>query len=525
MRKKMMAIDAGSTNYTKALVMEDGTINLIENELGEMMTPASILFTKKDDQEYVVTGRQAKEQSILMPVNYYSSWKRLMGGKEPLRVENGKEYTPTTLTSIMLKQMKKDVEDYIGCEINAALITTPDEYTGIQKEALKEAARISGFTEIHLMSESGAATTTANANNDFRGTVGCLDSGGNTTDFTACNVSATEIQTLFTKGDLYFAGKEFDECMEELVKSKLGTDSEKSFSSFAEQELTLKSEKAKEDLSKLQKVSFPFCMPDGETVSVQITRKEYEEACMKKLIPEFKNYLNEIKNELNKRGLTLSHLVLTGGNFNIPLLQTIVKEEFQDTEVHLNNPEFSICMGAAQQAVNIMMNGGKQTSGDQTSTEQGIGTTKKFIPVCNRSYGIEAYTYEDGKEILKITNMLFRNSALPAVLENREYYTRVDNQKKVAINIYESDMDASYLELCQGTKIAAATLEIQGNLPKNSPVKVTMSLDTDYNLHVEAREESGNTKITANVKVTPVMSEEEQKQTKELVEDIFDRAS
>ena len=170
--------------------------------------------------------------------------------------------------------------------------------------------------------------------------------------------------------------------------------------------------------------------------------------------------------------------------------------------------------------------------GADKNVEQHIGVSKAFVPVCNRSYGIEAYTLckdENGKnmEKLMISTMLERNSTLPAVFE-REYYTRVDNQKAVAINVYESNVqDESEkngsLELSQGTLIAKATLlDIQMNLPKNSPIKVTMHLDENYNLHVEAQEETGHTSVETTVKVTSAMSEEEIEKKKQIVDDILD---
>ena len=58
--RKMLVVDAGSTNYTKRVVFEDGRMEAVENELGEMTTPASILIGKEDGKEFfrpMVHGR------------------------------------------------------------------------------------------------------------------------------------------------------------------------------------------------------------------------------------------------------------------------------------------------------------------------------------------------------------------------------------------------------------------------------------------------------------------------------------
>ena len=242
-------------------------------------------------------------------------------------------------------------------------------------------------------------------------------------------------------------------------------------------------------------------------------------------MPHFRTFLSELKKALEEKNLQVTSLVLTGGSFHIPMLKKAVEDAFPESDIRLKNPEFSICEGAAMMAAEIL---GADKKGED---EQHIGVSKTFIPVCNRSYGIEAYTLckdENGKnmEKLMISTMLERNSTLPAVFE-REYYTRVDNQKAVAINVYESNVHDELekdgnLELSKGTMIAQATLNVQKDLPKNSPIKVTMHLDENYNLHVEAQEETGHTSVETTVKVTSAMSEEEIEKKKQIVDDILD---
>ena len=543
--RRMLVVDAGSTNYTKRVVFEDGRMEAVENELGEMTTPASILIGKEDGKEYIFIGRNAKDQSVITPENYFCSWKREMGSEKVIRSIAGKDYTPVTLTAIMLKQMKKEAEEYCGCELSEILITMPVEYSETQKKALVDAAVIAGFEKdkVHIRLESDAAVRSADARNDFRGTIACLDCGGTTLDCTVCEVANDEIRALFTKGDLNFAGKEFDICMAGLVKKIITKKIEESqvdeqkkkelmkalnsLDKFSQQDLMLKSEKAKEDLSKKQKTSFSFCFAKGPegTVNVQIEQKQYEEECENVLMPHFRTFLSELKKALEEKNLQVTSLVLTGGSFHIPMLKKAVEDAFPESDIRLKNPEFSICEGAAMMAAEIL---GADKKGED---EQHIGVSKTFIPVCNRSYGIEAYTLckdENGKnmEKLMISTMLERNSTLPAVFE-REYYTRVDNQKAVAINVYESNVHDELekdgnLELSKGTMIAQATLNVQKDLPKNSPIKVTMHLDENYNLHVEAQEETGHTSVETTVKVTSAMSEEEIEKKKQIVDDILD---
>lgn len=403
--RKMLVVDAGSTNYTKRVVFEDGRMEAVENELGEMTTPASILIGKEDGKEYIFIGRNAKDQSVITPENYFCSWKREMGSEKVIRSIAGKDYTPVTLTAIMLKQMKKEAEEYCGCELSEILITMPVEYSETQKKALVDAAVIAGFEKdkVHIRLESDAAVRSADARNDFRGTIACLDCGGNTLDCTVCEVENDEIRALFTKGDLNFAGKEFDRCMADLVREIITKKIEESevdeqkkkelmkalnsLDKFSQQDLMLKCEMAKEELSKKQKTSFSFCYaktPEG-TVNVQVERDQYEKACDKVLMPHFRTFLSELKKALEEKNLQVTSLVLTGGSFHIPMLKKAVEDAFPESDIRLKNPEFSICEGAALMAAEIL---GADKKGED---EQHIGVSKTFISVCNRSYGIEAW--------------------------------------------------------------------------------------------------------------------------------------
>ena len=207
--KKMIAIDAGSTNCTLKIVYENGASEFIENELGKKITPVNILIGKKDGEEHTLIGEHAKDQSVIFPDRHFTNWKREMGSKKTIRIVDGKEYTPEILSGIMFKQKKKEAEEYCGSEIKEILITVPVTYNAMQKEAVKDAGVLAGFERdnIHIRLESDAAVKSADAHNDFRGSVCCLDCGGSTTDATVCNVTESEIRVQFTKGDAVMSGK------------------------------------------------------------------------------------------------------------------------------------------------------------------------------------------------------------------------------------------------------------------------------------------------------------------------------
>src|SRR4030042_6515295 len=167
---KIIGIDLGTTNSCVA-VMEGNEPVVIPNSEGKRTTPSVVAFIKNGERK---VGDPAKRQAITNPQNTIFSVKRLMGEtfdkvqKEAKRVPykivkgdknttrlqiNDRKYTPQEISAMILQQMKKKAEDYLGHEVTDAVITVPAYFSDSQRQATKEAGEIAGLNVKRIINE------------------------------------------------------------------------------------------------------------------------------------------------------------------------------------------------------------------------------------------------------------------------------------------------------------------------------------------------------------------------------------
>ena len=127
---KIIGIDLGTTNSC-VCVYEGGEAKVIANAEGNRTTPSVVAF--KNDE--IIVGTAAKNQMVTNP-DTVSSVKRLMGTKEKVKV-NGKEYTPEEISAMILGDLKKTAESYLGEEVKKAVITVPAYFNDAERKQLK----------------------------------------------------------------------------------------------------------------------------------------------------------------------------------------------------------------------------------------------------------------------------------------------------------------------------------------------------------------------------------------------------
>ena len=127
---KIIGIDLGTTNSCVA-VYESGEAKVIANAEGNRTTPSVVAF--KNDE--IIVGTPAKNQMVTNP-DVVASVKRLMGTKEKIKV-NGKEYTPEEISAMILGDLKKTAEDYLGEKVTKAVITVPAYFNDAERQATK----------------------------------------------------------------------------------------------------------------------------------------------------------------------------------------------------------------------------------------------------------------------------------------------------------------------------------------------------------------------------------------------------
>ena len=148
---KTIGIDLGTTNSCVS-VYEGGEAKVIANAEGNRTTPSVVAFGKDGE---IIVGLKAKNQMITNP-NVVYSIKRDMGTDKKVDI-NGKSYTPQEISAMILSDLKKTAESYLGEKVTKAVITVPAYFNDSQRQATKDAGKIAGLEVERIINEPTAA--------------------------------------------------------------------------------------------------------------------------------------------------------------------------------------------------------------------------------------------------------------------------------------------------------------------------------------------------------------------------------
>ena len=231
---KTIGIDLGTTNSCVA-VMEAGQPKVLINNSGNRTTPSIVAFTDKGDR---LVGQPARQQQVTNPTGTIFSIKRFMGrrhsevsGEEkmvPYDVIGGadelvkvnvkdKTYTPQEVSAMVLQNLKKTAEDYLGEKVTNAVITVPAYFNDSQRQATKEAGEIAGLKVDRIINEPTAAALAYGLDKKQDEKIAVFDLGGGTFDVSILDIGEADGTTVFevlsTSGDGHLGGDDWDEAL------------------------------------------------------------------------------------------------------------------------------------------------------------------------------------------------------------------------------------------------------------------------------------------------------------------------
>ncbi len=482
---KIIGIDLGTTNSCVS-VMEGNEPVVIPNAEGHRTTPSIVGFTGESERK---VGDPAKRQAITNPKRTIFSIKRFMGeaydkvgadiARAPYaivkgdnntpRVDiDGRMYTPQEISAIILQKMKKTAEDYLGQEVNEAVITVPAYFSDSQRQATKEAGEIAGLNVRRIINEPTAAALAYGLDKkDSDAKIAVYDLGGGTFDISILELGDGVFEVKSTNGDTHLGGDDFDhvliDYMAEVFKAEHKIDLRKD--PMALQRLKEAAEKAKIELSSTTstEINLPYIMPvDGipQHLVMTLTRAKFEQLCDHLV----RNTIEPCKLALRDAGLSASQIdevILVGGSTRIPAIQKVVEEFFGKTPNRSVNPDEVVAVGAAIQ-------GGVLT-----------GEVKDvlLLDVTPLSLGIETLGGV-------MTKLIDANTTIPT-RKSETFSTAADNQPSVEINI------------CQGERPLARDNKSLGRFhldgipqaPRGVPqIEVTFDIDANGILNVSAKD-------------------------------------
>ena len=459
----IVGIDLGTTNSLVAYYTQDGP-RIIPNRLGRHLTPSVVSVDEKGN---VYVGETALERMSLYPDTVASAFKRSMGSDREYEL-SGRKYRPEELSSLVLRSLKEDAEEYLGEKVTEAVISVPAYFDDKRRKATKRAGELAGLKVERMISEPTAAAIAYGLyekKEDTRFLV--FDLGGGTFDVSILELYQNILEVRAVAGDNYLGGEDFTKVMEKMFLNKAGINAN-SLTAKEQVRLYRQAEEAKRRINDADKVEIT-CLIKEKPETVEITTKEYAEECE----DLFSKIREPVKRSLSDAGLSLKDIdevVLIGGATRLQIFRDFfirLFHKFPDTSI---NPDEAVALGAAIQGA---MKERKEAVKEMILTD-----------VCSFTLGTEVVMeYSDGlMEDGHYCPIIDRNTVIPTSKTKRLYTVR-DDQDRVTVRVLQGESRLARNNLYLG--------ELEIKVPKapkgEEAIDVTYTYDINSLLEVEAK--------------------------------------
>lgn len=347
---KAIGIDLGTTNSCVAVLENDQPV-VITNTEGSRTTPSVVAFSKEGER---LVGDLAKRQAAVNTERTFFSIKREMGSNFRAKID-GKLYSPQEISSMILRKLKKDAENYLGEPVTDAVITVPAYFNDAQRQATKDAGRIAGLNVLRIINEPTSAALAYGLDHGMPQKILVYDLGGGTFDVSIIEIGDNLIEVLATAGDNHLGGDDFDARIADYMLSEFQRleriDLRKD--TAAMQRVREEAEKAKKVLSSSSTVNItlPFITTvkgEPKHMEMTLTRARFDELTHDLV----ERTSGPVTRALNDAGIIASELgmvLLVGGSTRIPAVVDEVRKLTGKEPSKTLNPDECVALGAAIQ--------------------------------------------------------------------------------------------------------------------------------------------------------------------------------
>lgn len=325
---------------------------------------------------------------------------------------HGKKYSPPQIGAFVLNKMKETAEGYLGKKVHKAVITVPAYFNDAQRQATKDAGKISGLEVLRVINEPTAAALAYGLDKSGNRVIAVYDLGGGTFDVSILEIQNGVFEVKSTNGDTALGGEDFDSKIVKFIvqdfKKEQGIDltSDK----MAIQRIREAAEKAKIELSSTVQtdLNLPFITADStgpKHINIKLTRSKFE-SLTKDLVDRTVEPCEKALKDAGINKNDIKEVILVGGMSRMPKVIDSVKSIFGREPTKSVNPDEAVAIGAAVQGAVLA----------------GSVTDILLLDVTPLSLGIETLGGV-------FTKLIERNSTIPTK-KSQVYSTAADGQTK-----------------------------------------------------------------------------------------------
>jgi molecular chaperone DnaK len=535
-------IDLGTTYSVVSYVDEYGKPVVVRNPTSGNETVPSVVYFENADN--IVVGAEAKHSAVVYPERVVQRVKREMGRERRWEFD-GRPYTPESISALILKQLAQDAAVQTGTEVRDVVITVPAYFGMLERDATRKAGQIAGLNVIGIVPEPVAAALQYDvADSDVGRTVLVYDLGGGTFDTTVIRVAADRIEVVCTDGDQELGGVDWDDrlvsyLLSEFTDRAAPSEDPTDDAQFM-QDLRERAEEVKRHLSAVTSRSVPVRFA-GASAIIEVTREIFERITEDLLA----NTLRYTERTLEKFGAKLGddeparridEVLLVGGSSKMPAVAAALTERWGWVP-RLHDPDFAVAKGAARFALSRAVwqwdgPGGNEAALTAEERRERVAVlaqrtgvdeaalaklaAKEITNVLPKAFGVRLVDTtvpswkDDPDGASYVEHLVHADETLPSGPRVLDAQTVLADQREIEVKIYEQAGSSESRELSANKLVDhdKGVIKLPPGLPAESPILLTMTVDTEGLLVATAVEPTSGENLTIQVRVG-VLSEQE----------------